>query len=176
MILLLFSGMLNQYEDNIMKYKVFKSAFVETIFSQEDTTRFEGILVISRKAFLIDIKKPKKQMIFGKDTVILWLPEKAKAYQIPFKLPFVEAIFSPLSIFKVVKEKGNFAELIYQNGGETLFVKIKFNKRRMPAFISYTSDVSSLHFRFKKQKLLTHNITFIPELPDSIKIEKISSN
>lgn len=176
MIFLLISGILVQYEHNIARYKVFNAAFTETIFSQEDTTLFEGNITVSRGGFFIDIKRPKREMIFGKDTVVIYLPNEAKAYQMPFTIPLIGAIFSPLSIFKVVKEQKNFVNLLYQNGEDSLFVKIKFNKKKLPVFISYSSDVSSIHFRFKKIKLHSHNIKYFPELPDSVKVKRISSD
>jgi len=176
MIFLLFSGILIQYEYNIAGYKVFNAAFTETIFSQGDTALFEGNITVSRDGFFVNIKKPKREMIFGKDTVVIYLPDEAKAYQMPFTIPLIGAIFSPLSIFRVVKEQKNFANLLYQKGEDSLFVKIKFNKKKMPVFISYNSDVSSIHFQFKKIKLHSRNIRYFPELPDSVKVKKISSD
>ncbi len=176
MIFLLISGILTQYEHNIDKYKIFSAAFVETISSNGDTTQFTGNIMVSRDGFIVNIEKPRKEMIFGKDTVVVYLPDEAKAYQMPFGMPIVGAIFSPTSIFKVIEEKKNYANLLYEKDGDSLFINVRFNKKKMPVSILYKSDISSIQFRFKKIKLISHRIRYLPVLPDSIKVKKLSSN
>ena len=172
-IFFLFGGILNNYEKMMVKNKTFKAGFIETLFTEEDTSVFTGDIIITRKRFFIDIKKPEKELIFGGDTAYIYFPEKAKAFRVLFQVPLLAAIFSPSSMFTVSDEGRDYARLIKVDD-DTTEIYLMFNKKGLPGFIRFKGEGNNIHFVFRDVKVSPKEWKSIPSLPDSVEIKDLS--
>ena len=173
LILLLFGGIIQKYENTMAKYKTFQSSFVETLFGEEDTSVFSGNITITRKKFFIDIKKPEREIIFGGDTAYIYFPNRAEAYKVLFQVPLFSAIFSPGSFFEITEQGKDYAKLI-KIDEDTTTIYLRFNKRGLPNFLEYNGNGNNIHYVFKHIKTLKQEWNKLPTIPREVKIKDLT--
>lgn len=149
LLLVFYTGSLNNVREHFQDIGNFKCSFVETLQVQNDTFHFSGEVFVERENSRIDVEEPDPQIMIFRGDSVLRLDKKTgttQKYLAPLSLSNI--LYFPDNYYRVDSISHGVYFLSPYNEELTFPVTIKFNDELFPEELSFKQKGGGGKFYF----------------------------